>query len=139
MTENAPLYRDAGVDIDAGRSAGRSDQATGRGNQARRCGRRLGGFGALFDLKAAGFKDPILVAGPMGSAPNSKSPLPWNGTIRSASISSPCASTILVQGAEPLFFLDYFACGKLELEAAREVMRGIAAACAEFRLRPGRR
>ena len=90
----------------------------------------LGGFGALFDLKAAGFKDPILVAANDGVGTKLKIAI---DTGRHATIGidlvAMCVNDLLAQGAEPLFFLDYFASGKLDVATARAVIAGIAEGC----------
>ena len=116
----------------------RCRQCPGGGHQAAGAGRRggagadadLGGFGALFDLKAAGFKDPILVASNDGVGTKLKIAI---DTGRHATIGidlvAMCVNDLLAQGAEPLFFLDYFACGKLDVETARSVVAGIAEGC----------
>jgi len=92
----------------------------------------LGGFGALFDLKAAGYRDPILVAGTDGVGTKLMIAIAA-GRHRTVGIDlvAMCVNDLLVQGAEPLFFLDYFATGKLELEAGQEILSGIAHGCAE--------
>jgi len=123
-------YRDAGVDIDAGEEL--VDAIKPMAASTRRPGAAgdLGGFGGLFDLKAAGFKDPILVSGTDGVG--TKLMLAF-ATDRHETIGidlvAMCANDVLAQGAEPLFFLDYFATGKLETGIAAKVVSGIAEGC----------
>jgi phosphoribosylformylglycinamidine cyclo-ligase len=123
-------YRDAGVDIDAGEEL--VDAIKPMAASTRRPGATgdLGGFGGLFDLKAAGFKDPILVSGTDGVG--TKLMLAF-ATGRHETIGidlvAMCANDVLAQGAEPLFFLDYFATGKLESGVAAKVVAGIAEGC----------
>jgi phosphoribosylformylglycinamidine cyclo-ligase len=123
-------YRDAGVDIDAGEEL--VDAIKPMAASTRRPGAAgdLGGFGGLFDLKAAGFKDPILVSGTDGVG--TKLMLAF-ATGRHETIGidlvAMCANDVLAQGAEPLFFLDYFATGKLETGVAAKVVSGIAEGC----------
>jgi len=123
-------YKKAGVDIDAGedliRAIGPMARATARpGTNA-----ALGGFGGLFDLKAAGFRDPILVSGTDGVGTKLKIAfeLERHDTI-GMDLVAMCVNDVLAQGAEPLFFLDYFATGKLSQEVAASVVSGIAAGC----------
>jgi len=123
-------YRQAGVDIDA------ADALISRIAPAARATRRpgasadLGGFGGLFDLKAAGFKDPILVASTDGVGTKLRIAIEARhfSTIGQDLVAM-CVNDIVVQGAEPLFFLDYYATGKLALEDAGVVIEGIARAC----------
>ena len=92
----------------------------------------LGGFGGLFDLKAAGFKDPVLVASTDGVGTKLKIAIEtglFDGI--GQDLVAMCVNDIVVQGAEPLFFLDYYATGKLDVEAAAVVIEGIARACKE--------
>ena len=109
---------------------GGGHQAAGRPTRRPGADADLGGFGALFDLKAAGFKDPILVAANDGVGTKLKIAIE---TGRHATIGidlvAMCVNDLLAQGAEPLFFLDYFACGKLDVATARAVIAGIAEGC----------
>jgi phosphoribosylformylglycinamidine cyclo-ligase len=130
--KNALTYKDAGVDIDAGEELvariGPAAKATRRpGSDA-----ALGGFGGLFDLKAAGFKDPVLVASTDGVGTKLKIAIEtrrFDGI--GQDLVAMCVNDIVVQGAEPLFFLDYYASGKLDVDAAAIVIEGIARACKE--------
>jgi phosphoribosylformylglycinamidine cyclo-ligase len=123
-------YRDAGVDIDAGNAL--VEAIKGLAKSTRRAGSDtdLGGFGGLFDLKGAGFRDPILVAANDGVGTKLRIAI---DTGRHATIGidlvAMCVNDLVVQGAEPLFFLDYFAVGKLDVEVARAVIAGIAQGC----------
>lgn len=123
-------YRDAGVDIDAGdalverikplaRSTGRSGVLGG-----------IGGFGALFDLRAAGFADPVLVSTTDGVGTKLKIAIDTglHDTV-GIDLVAMCVNDLVVQGAEPLFFLDYFATGTLDVEQAARVVAGIAEGC----------
>jgi phosphoribosylformylglycinamidine cyclo-ligase len=125
-------YKDAGVDIDAGEALVARIAPAARSTRRRGAGADLGGFGGLFDLKAAGFKDPILVSGTDGVGTKLKLAIE---TRRFEGIGQDlvamCVNDIVVQGAEPLFFLDYYATGKLEVQNAAVVVEGIARACRE--------
>jgi phosphoribosylformylglycinamidine cyclo-ligase len=129
---NSLTYKDAGVDIDAGDAL--VDRIAPLAKATRRPGADadLGGFGGLFDLKAAGFKDPILVASTDGVGTKLK--IAIDTGICSGigqDLVAMCVNDIVVQGAEPLFFLDYFATGKLDVEQGAVVIAGIARACKE--------
>ncbi len=131
--DRRPLtYRDAGVDIAAGEAL--VDAIKPAAASTRRAGAdaALGGFGALFDLRAAGFRDPILIASTDGVGTKIKLAIE-TGRHRGIGIDlvAMCANDIVVQGAEPLFFLDYFATGRLRPDVAREVIEGVAAGCRE--------
>ncbi len=130
--QNVSSYREAGVDIDAGdhfvdllRPLIASTQRPGAGGE-------FGGFGSIFDLKAAGWKDPLLVSGTDGVG--TKLAIAFDtGLVETIGLDlvAMCANDILAQGAEPLFFLDYFATGKLRPEHAAKIAGGIAAGCQE--------
>ncbi|MGE0054149.1 MAG: phosphoribosylformylglycinamidine cyclo-ligase [Hyphomicrobium sp.] len=123
-------YRDAGVDIDAGNALVGAIKPLAKQTSRKGADVDLGGFGGLFDLKRAGFSDPILVAANDGVGTKLKIAIE---TRRHATIGidlvAMCVNDLIVQGAEPLFFLDYYAVGKLEVDAARDVIAGIAEGC----------
>ncbi|RTL72119.1 MAG: phosphoribosylformylglycinamidine cyclo-ligase [Hyphomicrobiales bacterium] len=127
---NSVTYRDAGVDIDAGNALVEAIKPLARSTRRPGADAALGGFGALFDLKAAGFEDPILVAANDGVGTKLKIAIDTgqHATI-GIDLVAMCVNDLLAQGAEPLFFLDYFACGKLDVETARSVVAGIAEGC----------
>ena len=127
---NGLTYAEAGVDIDAGnrlvdliRPAVRATRRPGADGE-------IGGFGGVFDLKAAGFADPLLVAANDGVGTKVKIAIESgrHDTI-GVDLVAMCVNDLVVQGAEPLFFLDYYATGKLAPEAAASVVRGIAQGC----------
>lgn len=92
----------------------------------------IGGFGGLFDLKSAGFKDPVLVSATDGVGTKLKIAIETGQHDEiGIDLVAMCVNDLVVQGAEPLFFLDYFACGKLDVGAAKAVVAGIAAGCKE--------
>jgi phosphoribosylformylglycinamidine cyclo-ligase len=123
-------YRDSGVDIDAGNALVEAIKPLAGATRRPGADADLGGFGALFDLKRAGFKDPILVAANDGVGTKLKVAIETgrHGTI-GIDLVAMCVNDLLAQGAEPLFFLDYFACGKLDVATARDVIAGIAEGC----------
>ena len=120
-SKNGLTYRDAGVDIDAGDALVEAIKPLAASTRRAGADGSLGGFGGLFDLKAAGFKDPVLVSGTDGVG--TKLMLAF-ATDRHETIGidlvAMCVNDILAQGAEPLFFLDYFATGKLDTATAGE-------------------
>ena len=129
MSENA--YKAAGVDIAA---AARLVQNIGPHiEKTRRSGvmSGIGGFGALFDLKDTGYQDPVLVSGTDGVGTKIKLAIEHgrHDTIGIDAVAM-CVNDIIVQGAEPLFFLDYFAAGRLDTGVAEDVIKGVAAGCA---------
>lgn len=123
-------YRAAGVDIDAGNALVEAIKPLARATARRGADAGLGGFGALFDLKAAGFRDPILVSTTDGVGTKLKIAIAAgrHETI-GIDLVAMCVNDLIVQGAEPLFFLDYFATGKLDVETGRTIIAGVAAAC----------
>ena len=123
-------YRAAGVDIDAGNALVEAIKPLARATARAGTAASLGGFGALFDLKAAGFTDPILVSTTDGVGTKLKiaQDTGRHDTI-GIDLVAMCVNDLIVQGAEPLFFLDYFATGKLETGVAETVLKGVAQAC----------
>jgi len=123
-------YADAGVDIDAGNRL--VDLIAPLAKATRRAGAdaSLGGFGGLFDLKAAGFSDPLLVGATDGVGTKLRLAIDAgrHDTV-GVDLVSMCVNDLVVQGAEPLFFLDYFATGKLSVETAADVVKGVAEGC----------
>ncbi|WP_425451787.1 phosphoribosylformylglycinamidine cyclo-ligase [Solilutibacter pythonis] len=132
VNEPTPLtYRDAGVDIDAGNTlVERIKPLVGKSFRPEVMG-GLGGFGAMFDLSAK-YREPVLVSGTDGVGTKLKlaQQLGRHDTI-GIDLVAMCVNDVLVQGAEPLFFLDYFATGKLDVDTATAVVGGIATGCAE--------
>ncbi|MEM7439165.1 MAG: phosphoribosylformylglycinamidine cyclo-ligase [Pseudomonadota bacterium] len=129
--DKTPLtYADAGVDIDAGNAL--VDRIKPAAAATKRAGVMdgLGGFGAMFDLKAAGFTDPVLVAATDGVGTKLKIAIETE-RVQTVGIDlvAMCVNDLICQGAIPLFFLDYFATGKLEVDHAAQVIEGIAEGC----------
>ncbi len=131
-TRHGLTYADAGVDIDAGNRTVDLIRASVRSTRRPGTDGEIGGFGGLFDLKAAGYADPILVAATDGVG--TKVRIAFESG-RNASIGvdlvAMCVNDLVVQGAEPLFFLDYYATGRLDPSTAAAVVAGIAAGCRE--------
>ena len=134
MTEskNGITYRDAGVDIAAGDALVDRIKPLARGTDRPGTMGGLGGFGALFDLRAAGFQDPVLVSTTDGVGTKLKIAIDTgrHDTV-GIDLVAMCVNDLIVQGAEPLFFLDYFATGALSVEQAAQVVSGIASGCKE--------
>jgi phosphoribosylformylglycinamidine cyclo-ligase len=127
---NGLTYKDSGVDIDAGEELVRRIAPAAKATRRAGSDADLGGFGGLFDLKAAGFRDPVLVAGTDGVGTKLKVAIDTGiFTGIGQDLVAMCVNDIVVQGAEPLFFLDYYASGKLDVEQAAIVIEGIARAC----------
>jgi phosphoribosylformylglycinamidine cyclo-ligase len=123
-------YADAGVDIDAGDALVESIKPLARATTRAGALGSLGGFGALFDPRAAGFTDPILVSTTDGVGTKLMLAIATglHDTV-GIDLVAMCVNDLVVQGAEPLLFLDYFATGKLDLTQARAVIAGVAAGC----------
>ncbi|CAN5364364.1 phosphoribosylformylglycinamidine cyclo-ligase [soil metagenome] len=128
--KNGLTYADAGVDIDAGEMLVDAIKPLAKSTRRPGAEASLGGFGALFDLKAAGFADPLIVATTDGVGTKLKIAIETgrhDGV--GVDLVAMCVNDLLAQGAEPLLFLDYYATGKLEIDAARRVVAGIAEGC----------
>uniref|UniRef100_A0A7N8XGR1 Trifunctional purine biosynthetic protein adenosine-3 n=1 Tax=Mastacembelus armatus TaxID=205130 RepID=A0A7N8XGR1_9TELE len=123
-------YKDSGVDIAAGNRLVDTIKPLAKATARAGCEANLGGFAGLFDLKAAGFVDPILVSGTDGVGTKLKiaQACGQHGGLGQDLVAM-CVNDILAQGAEPLFFLDYFSCGRLDVDVAASVVGGIAEAC----------
>ncbi|MCC0030108.1 MAG: phosphoribosylformylglycinamidine cyclo-ligase [Brucellaceae bacterium] len=132
-SRNAPntlTYADAGVDIDAGNELVRRIKPHVRATRRPGADGEIGGFGGLFDLKAAGFTDPVLVAANDGVGTKLKVAIEAgrHDTV-GIDLVAMCVNDLVVQGAEPLLFLDYFATGKLDPEQGETIVKGIAEGC----------
>ncbi|MGH6931087.1 MAG: AIR synthase related protein, partial [Dongiaceae bacterium] len=123
-------YKQSGVDIAAGNALVEAIKPLARSTGRPGSDAALGGFGGLFDLEACGFRDPVLVAASDGVGTKLKVAIDarMHGTV-GIDLVAMSVNDLVVQGAEPLFFLDYFACGRLNVQEAREVIAGIARGC----------
>ncbi|MBC7164620.1 MAG: phosphoribosylformylglycinamidine cyclo-ligase [Roseovarius sp.] len=124
-------YAEAGVDIDAGNALVERIKPAAAATKRPGVMSGLGGFGGLFDLRAAGFSDPVLVAATDGVGTKLRIAID-TGIVAGVGVDlvAMCVNDLICQGAEPLFFLDYFATGKLEVEIAARIVEGIARGCA---------
>uniref|UniRef100_A0A7N6B8L8 ATP-grasp domain-containing protein n=1 Tax=Anabas testudineus TaxID=64144 RepID=A0A7N6B8L8_ANATE len=123
-------YKDSGVDIAAGNKLVDMIKPLAKATARAGCSAELGGFAGLFDLKAAGFVDPILVSGTDGVGTKLKiAQESRQHAGLGQDLVAMCVNDVLAQGAEPLFFLDYFSCGRLDVDVAASVVGGIAKAC----------
>jgi phosphoribosylformylglycinamidine cyclo-ligase len=129
--QNGLTYADAGVDIDAGNALVERIKPAAKRTARAGVMSGLGGFGALFDLKGAGYVDPILVAATDGVGTKLRIAID-TGNVDTIGVDlvAMCVNDLVCQGAEPLFFLDYFATGKLDIDQATRIINGIAAGCA---------
>ncbi|MEQ9246355.1 MAG: phosphoribosylformylglycinamidine cyclo-ligase, partial [Nitratireductor sp.] len=128
--KNGLTYADAGVDIDAGSRMVEKIKPMVRATRRPGADSEIGGFGGLFDLKAAGFTDPILVAANDGVGTKLKIAIDADrhDTV-GIDLVAMCVNDLVVQGAEPLFFLDYFATGRLDPDQGAAIVSGIAEGC----------
>ncbi|MFV2003461.1 MAG: phosphoribosylformylglycinamidine cyclo-ligase [Paracoccaceae bacterium] len=128
--KNGLSYTDAGVDIDAGNALVERIKPLARATERARVMAGLGGFGALFDLKAAGFDDPVLVAATDGVGTKLRIAID-TGEMDTIGIDlvAMCVNDLVCQAAEPLFFLDYFATGRLDVDQGARIIAGIARGC----------
>lgn len=134
MSNNPPpksySYEQAGVSIAAGNALVKAIGPLARATARPGADAELGGFGGFFDLKAAGYKDPLLVAGNDGVGTKVKLAIDHDRHDQiGIDLVAMCVNDLIVQGAEPLFFLDYFATGKLDNGVAERVVAGIADGC----------
>ncbi|HXD42357.1 MAG TPA: phosphoribosylformylglycinamidine cyclo-ligase [Ramlibacter sp.] len=129
MTQSPLSYKDAGVDIDAGDALVERIKPLARKTMREGVLAGIGGFGALFEVPKR-YQEPVLVSGTDGVGTKLKLAFEWNmhDTV-GIDLVAMSVNDVLVQGAEPLFFLDYFACGKLDVETAAAVIGGIARGC----------
>ena len=127
---NALTYKDAGVDIDAGNALVEQIKPAAKSTDRPGVMAGLGGFGGLFDLKAAGYSDPIIVAATDGVGTKLRIAID-TGLVDTVGIDlvAMCVNDLVCQGAEPLLFLDYFATGKLSVDQGARVIEGIAEGC----------
>ncbi|MEZ5752901.1 MAG: phosphoribosylformylglycinamidine cyclo-ligase [Paracoccaceae bacterium] len=133
MTDKTTLtYAQAGVDIDAGNALVERIKPAAKRTSRPGTMSGLGGFGALFDLKGAGYTDPVLVAATDGVGTKLRIAID-TGNVDTIGIDlvAMCVNDLVCQGAEPLFFLDYFATGKLNVDEAARIIEGIAEGCAQ--------
>lgn len=133
MTEQSGLtYAQAGVDIDAGNALVERIKPAAKRTSRPGTMAGLGGFGALFDLKGAGYSDPVLVAATDGVGTKLRIAID-TGVVDTIGIDlvAMCVNDLVCQGAEPLFFLDYFATGKLDVDQAARIVEGIAEGCVQ--------
>ncbi|WP_299653108.1 phosphoribosylformylglycinamidine cyclo-ligase [uncultured Tateyamaria sp.] len=128
--KNGLTYAESGVDIDAGNALVERIKPAAAATKRSGVASGLGGFGGLFDLKAAGFVDPVLVAATDGVGTKLRIAID-TGNVDGVGVDlvAMCVNDLVCQGAEPLFFLDYFATGKLELDQAARIIEGIARGC----------
>ncbi len=131
--DKSPLtYRDSGVDIDAGNTLVKAIGPLAAATKRSGVLGGIGGFGGLFDLEATGYRDPVLVAATDGVGSKLKLAIETNDHSGiGIDLVAMCVNDLIVQGAEPLFFLDYFACSKLDNAVAEAVIAGIAEGCRE--------
>ncbi len=128
--KNGLTYSDAGVDIDAGNDLVNQIKPLVKSTRRPGADSEIGGFGGIFDLKAAGFKDPLLIAANDGVGTKLRVAIEAgvHDTV-GIDLVAMCVNDLIVQGAEPLFFLDYFATGKLDTAQGVDIVKGIVDGC----------
>src|SRR3954466_6984424 len=132
MSQKPLTYADAGVSIDAGNALVKAISPLARSTARPGADAELGGFGGFFDLEGAGYRDPLRVPANGGVGPKLKLAIePGRHSGVGIDLVAMCANDLIVQGAEPLFFLDYFATGKLDNGVAEAVIASIAEGCRE--------
>jgi phosphoribosylformylglycinamidine cyclo-ligase len=130
LPSNGLSYKQAGVDVDAGNALVDAIKPIVRATRRPGADAEIGGFGGLFDLKAAGFTDPVLVAANDGVGTKLRIAIEaGNHATIGIDLVAMCVNDIIVQGAEPLFFLDYFATGRLDVATGTAIVKGIAEGC----------
>jgi len=130
MRKNGLTYKQAGVDIDAGNLLVEKIKPLVRATARAGSNTEIGGFGGLFDLRASGFQDPILVGANDGVGTKVKIAIEAGRHEHiGIDLVAMCVNDLIVQGAEPLFFLDYFACAKLDPDEGATIIAGIAEGC----------
>src|SRR6476659_1255396 len=130
MSQKPLTYADAGVSIDAGNALVKAIGPLARSTARPGADAELGGFGAFFDPRAAGYRDPLLVAANDGVGTKVKLAIEHDRHDRiGIDLVAMCVNDLIVQGAEPLFFLDYFATANLDSNVAERVIAGIAEGC----------
>src|SRR5215211_5942207 len=130
MSQKPLTYADAGVSIDAGNTLVKTIAPLAKSTSRPGADVQLGGFGGFFDVKSAGYRDPLLVAANDGVGTKLKLAIELQRPEGvGVDLVAMCANDLVVQGAEPLFFLDYYATGKLESKVAAEVVASIAKGC----------
>ncbi|MEM9402900.1 MAG: phosphoribosylformylglycinamidine cyclo-ligase [Pseudomonadota bacterium] len=130
MTSKNLTYKDAGVDIDAGNALVERIKPLVARTRRPEVLAGLGGFGGLFELPTDRYRQPVLVSGTDGVGTKLKlAQMTGRHDTIGIDLVAMCVNDVLVQGAEPLFFLDYFACGKLDVDTAADVVAGIATGC----------
>ncbi|KAH8990162.1 aminoimidazole ribonucleotide synthetase [Lactarius hatsudake] len=129
-TTTGLTYAQTGVSIDGGNALSRGESSpTCAATRRTGADAEIGGFGGVFDLKAAGYADPLLVSGTDGVGTKLRIAIDAGDPRYCIDLVAMSVNDLLVQGAEPLYFLDYYACGKLEVALAADVVKGIAQGC----------
>ncbi|PPQ71122.1 hypothetical protein CVT24_009858 [Panaeolus cyanescens] len=127
-------YAQAGVSVDAGNALVEAIKPLVRATRRPGADGEIGGFGGVFDLKATGYQDPVLVSGTDGVGTKLRLAVDVGiHNLVGIDLVAMSVNDLLVQGAEPLYFLDYYGCGKLEVEVATQVVEGIAEGCKQAR------